>query len=302
MAKDSGKTLTFIIITFFICWLLIGVFYAFGGEWGSGKSTGIVLIYMWIPGIVAIYIQKYMYRENLKPTLAVYFKPNRWFFAAWLLPAVIALVANEVGLELPWHEYSPDMEGFIEKLSERLSPEQIEQMKTGINALPVPFFWVIFFQGLIGGITISAVFAMGEELGWRGFLVRQFLHIGFWKSSALIGFIWGIWHAPIILMGHNYPEHPVAGVGMMVVFCLLISPILSYVRLKAKSVVAAAIFHGTINSMAAVPILMIKGGNDLTEGLTGLAGFIVLLMVNIALFVYERFLADEPLTVNIIQD
>ena len=302
MTQDSRKILKFVALTFFICWLLIGVFYAFGGEWGSRKSTGIAFIYMWIPGIVAVYMQKFMYREPVRSTLAVYFKPNRWFIAAWLLPALIALAASEIGLELPWHEYSPEMEGFIEKLSERLTPEQIEQMKTGINALPVPFFWIVFLQGLIGGVTISAVFAMGEELGWRGFLQRQFLNMGFWKSSALIGFIWGIWHAPIILLGHNYPEHPVAGVGMMVIFCLLISPIISYVRLKARSVVAAAIFHGTINSMAAIPILMITGGNDLTAGLTGLTGFIVLSVVNIMLWIYERFLTEEPLTVNIGQE
>ena len=46
---------------------------------------------------------------------------------------------------------------------------------------------------------------------------------------------------------------------------------------------------------------MIKGGKDLTEGLTDLTGFIVLFMVNIALFVYERFFADELLTVNIVK-
>ena len=97
-------------------------------------------------------------------------------------------------------------------------------------------------------------------------------------------------------MGHNYPEHPVAGVGMMVIFCLLLTPIHIYVRLKANSVVAAAVCHATINSMAGLPLLMIVGGNDLTAGVTGLAGFIVLTIVNLGILGYDRFIDDDPVT------
>lgn len=82
---------------------------------------------------------------------------------------------------------------------------------------------------------------------------------------------------------------------MMTLWTLLLSPIFSYLRLKAGSVVAAAIAHGTLNGTAGLAIMVIKGGSDLTVGVSGLAGFIVLALVNASLFIYDRTLAREPI-------
>ncbi len=68
---------------------------------------------------------------------------------------------------------------------------------------------------------------------------------------------------------------------MMIIWCMLLTPIFVYVRVKAKSVIAAAIMHGTLNGTAGLALMMVRGGNDLTIGLTGVAGFVVLLLVNI---------------------
>lgn len=160
---------------------------------------------------------------------------------------------------------------------------------------PIHPIWIGLAQGLIAGITINAVAGFGEELGWRGFLQKELGYIGFWKSSALIGIIWGVWHAPIILQGHNYPQHPIVGVFMMIVFCLLLTPIFSYVRLKAKSVIAAAIIHGSLNATAGLGIMVVKGGNDLLIGVTGVAGFIALAVINLFIFIFEHFIAKESI-------
>jgi membrane protease YdiL (CAAX protease family) len=220
---------------------------------------------------------------------------NRWFLVAWLLPPVIAFAVLGVSLLFPGVEYSPEMAGMLERFKSGLTPEQLEQMKNQSAALPVHPIWIAFFQGLLAGITVNAVAGFGEELGWRGLLQRELGYLGFWKSSALIGLIWGVWHAPIILQGHNYPQHPAAGVFMMIIFTLLLSPIFSYVRLKAGSVLAAAVIHGSLNGTVGLSVMIIKGGNDLTVGVTGLAGFIVLFIVNAAIFVYDRYLDKEPL-------
>lgn len=100
---------------------------------------------------------------------------------------------------------------------------------------------------------------------------------------------------PLILQGHNYPQHPQIGVFMMVVLTLLLSPIFSYITMKSKSVIAAAIMHGTLNAIAGLPVLLTEGGNDLTVGMSGFAGFIAIAIVVICLFTYDYFLAKEPL-------
>jgi len=291
--NDGRNTVIFLAIAFFGSWLLAGAFAAFGGEWGSPASMGIGVVYMWIPGIAAIFWQKYASGGHIRKNLALYFKPNRWFFIAWIIPLLVALAAAEIGYELPWHEYSPGMEGFIERIA-KFRPEAAEQIRLHADRMPFPFFWLILVQGMIGGLTVNAVVALGEEMSWRGFLQRSFSGMGFWTGSVLTGVIWGVWHAPIILMGHNYPDHPQWGVGMMVIFCVLASPLLSYVRLKAKSVAAAAIFHGTINATAGIPLVYLSGGSDLTGGITGLAGLIALALANIVLFVWEHMMSDTP--------
>jgi len=132
-----------------------------------------------------------------------------------------------------------------------------------------------------------------RKLGWRGLLLRELGRMGFWRASALIGLIWGIWHAPLILQGHNYPQHPVEGVFMMIIFCLLLSPIFSYIRIKSGSVIAAAILHGTLNATGGLSI-MIVNGNDLVTGVTGASGFIILSILNLLIFVLDHSVRGRP--------
>jgi membrane protease YdiL (CAAX protease family) len=251
------------------------------------------ITYMFGPMIMAIVVQKFVYKEAIKGPLGISFRFNRWFLVAWLLPPLLAFTTFGVSLLLPGVAYSPDMAGMVERFGGTLTPEQMAQMKEQMAALPIHPIWLGLLQGLIAGITVNAVAGFGEELGWRGFLQRELAGLGFWQSAGLIGLIWGIWHTPLILQGHNYPEHPAAGVGMMTIWCILLSPVMSYIRLRAKSVLAAAIFHGTLNGTAGLAIVLVQGGNDLTVGLTGLAGFMVLALVNGVLLINRNYSACQ---------
>lgn len=294
-AKKSGL---FIGITFTISWFIAILFVALGGKWNTPIAMTVAVAYMFIPMISAILVQKFIYKEPLKEPLGISFKLNRWWLVAWLLPPLVAFATLGVSLFFPGVEYSPEMAGMFERFKSALTPEQLKQMENMATAFPIHPIWIALLQGLIAGITINAVAGFGEELGWRGLLQKELGYMGFWKSSVIIGIIWGIWHAPLILHGHNYPQHPLAGMLMMTIFTLLLSPIFSYVRLKAKSVIAAAIIHGSLNATGGLSIMVIKGGNDLTVGVTGLAGFIVLAFVNIGLFIYDRTLAKESIMVR----
>jgi len=292
--SKKGTVPFFLGITFALSWSIAILFYAFGGKWGVGPSTQIVgVIYMFIPMLAAVLVQKLFYKESLRKPLGISFKLNRWFLVAWLLPPAIAFATFGVSLLIPGIEYSPEMAGFLERLKGVLPPEQFQRMESQIATFPIHPFWLALVSGLVAGITINAVAGFGEELGWRGFLQKEFDYLGFWKSSAIIGFIWGIWHAPIVLQGHNYPQHPVEGVFMMIIFCLLFAPIFSYIRLKSKSVIAAAIMHGCLNATAGLSIIMVKGGNDLMIGVTGAAGFCVLLIVDLFIFLFDRSIRNS---------
>ncbi|MHC4363430.1 MAG: lysostaphin resistance A-like protein, partial [Planctomycetota bacterium] len=285
-------------LTFFLSWLMAILFFGFGGRPYTAGWLVMTVTYMFVPAAVAVAVQKFVYKKPLKHPLGISFKLNRWFLVAWLLPVAIALATIGVSLVFPGVEFcaEPETSRVFEHFRSLLPAERLREFESQTALLPVHPFWIVLLQGLIAGITVNAVAGFGEELGWRGLLQREFGFMGFWKSSIVVGLIWGIWHAPIIFHGHNYPEHPAAGIFMMTVLTVLLAPIFSYVRLKSDSVIAAAIIHGSFNGTAGLPLVAIKGGSDLTVGVTGLAGFIVLGIANAAIFVYDRYFAKVPVT------
>ena len=61
---------------------------------------------------------------------------------------------------------------------------------------------------VVAGWTVNGVLAMGEEYGWRGLMWDELRHRGTVPANLLIGLAWGLWHAPLILQGYNYPGLP----------------------------------------------------------------------------------------------
>ncbi len=126
---------------------------------------------------------------------------------------------------------------------------------------------------------INTLLALGEELGWRGFLLPEMLPLGQWRAILLSGVIWGFWHAPAILQGHNYPSQPVLGVFLMVVFTVLLGAFFSWLYLRTGSPWAPALAHGSLNAVAGLPLLFLTGV-DITIGgtLASLIGWIPLVL------------------------
>lgn len=180
------------------------------------------------------------------------------------------------------------MEGFLTQYKQILSTEQFLQLKNQLFNTNIPVVIMITFQALLAGITVNAFAGLGEEIGWRGFLQKELSSLGFWKASFLIGLIWGFWHTPLILIGHNYPNNPFWGIVIMTLIGMFLGPIFSFIRIKSKSVVAAGICHGTFNASLSLSTLFLKGGSNLFIGMTGLSGLIILLTMNIIIYTYLK--------------
>lgn len=113
------------------------------------------------------------------------------------------------------------------------------------------------------------------------------------------GVIWGLWHAPLTILGHNYgvgyPGFPYLGIFSMCIFCIVMGIILSYVTIKTKSCIPAIMAHGTLNGFSAIgiyftslehPFNIFMGPTPV--GLIGGAGFIVLAAVLLFLLYKEE--------------
>ena len=132
--------------------------------------------------------------------------------------------------------------------------------------------------GMLAAPLLNFPPSFGEEVGWRGYLLPQLLPLGRWRALVLSGLIWGAWHAPIIVLGHNYPGHPLLGPWMMLGMCVLLGVLFGALRLFTGSVLPAAVAHGTLNGAAAVPVMLGAAGSTfdpLVVGITGWTGWLV---------------------------
>jgi len=280
------KASIFLLLTFIVSWTI--AFSAFSYEVRLYTVPWLIMgvIFMCTPMISAIITQKYIFHESITKPLGISFRINCWFIVALLLPALLAIGATVISILLPDVSFTLDpAEANVFAFFENI---QAEQRVTDISFIPVHPFILTLIGGTLAGLTINGVAGFGEELGWRGLLLRECASLGFWKSSCIIGTIWGLWHLPFIVNGYNYPGHPVAGVFMMTLWTISFSPIIAYVCIRSNSVISAAIMHGAINGTAIAPAIVLKGGDSLMVGVIGLAGIIVLIILNILLILFGK--------------
>jgi membrane protease YdiL (CAAX protease family) len=278
----------FLAVAFGVSWALGGVLALLGRDLHIALRTAIMIAYMFGPALGAVLAQRVAGERPLAP-LSVSLRPNRWWLYAWLMPLALQPIVLGVSLLLPGVEWSPDMSGYFERLAEALPKEQIEEAKKQMLAMPPALYWTMLLaQPLVAGLSINALAAFGEELGWRGWLFRRFAPLGFWRRALVVGALWGLWHAPVILQGHNYPQHPSLGVLFMTLFCVLVAPLADLARTRGRSVWAAAVMHGTINAAGGLSIMFVRGGGDLVVGMTGAAGLLVLAGANLVLWLLDR--------------
>ncbi len=266
------EVLWYLGIAFAISWALFLAPLAFEGESLDAKqgiATAFFALAMWGPGIAALVTTKVVAGQPLRSLGLNRLGPKRFYLWAWFLPPLLALLTGAFTLLLGFGEFDPEFSLIRESLAQAPGGEA------------VPTAVVVGLQVLLAftlAPLFNTLFALGEELGWRGFLLPRLLPLGQWKAILLSGVIWGLWHAPAVLQGLNYPEHPVAGVGLMIVFTVLLSVFLSWLYLSTNSPWAPALAHGAVNASAGLAVLFLRPGLDFAFGgtLASVSGWIAL--------------------------
>ncbi len=278
------KAVPFLALTFLCSWTIGGVIlclhYATSVlEIYPGLFAALALMFMVTPSVVAIVLIKLRRRESLAD-YGFTFRINPWWIPAWVVPYVIAVLTVAVCVLFDWGRFDPLFSEFLAELEDRVPPEQFEKAKEQIQRLPLGLQYVLMIgQTLVMGTTINAIAAFGEEMGWRGLLYKDLRPMGFWRANLLIGVIWGVWHAPIILTGYNFPEHPVLGSVVMVGGAMALAVLIGYVRERSGSVIAASIFHGVFNAAATYSIIAVADSEHLYSSPLGLGGIVAMSVI-----------------------
>ncbi len=237
--------------------LVMGVVIEKAGGLGSVLGAVLLYPYMLIPALSAIVV-RFLLGVRLGWGGVSLGKPL-FYIHAVLLPAggmLAALLVSVAAGAAAW--------GIPEAVRETLPPVAASPGDTALVG-------AILAINLTFGVIMGLPFTFGEEYGWRGTIFPALFAL---KPSAgvaiaVTGAVWGIWHAPIILMGYNYPQHPVAGVFVFVLFCIALGGVIAWVYASSGSVLAASVAHGALNGTAQAASIAVVPKNDLVGGAVG---------------------------------
>ncbi len=302
---NRKKIFLYLFFTFSICWLTALIMHITDVEYGSIPFVILVAVfYMFIPAAVTIVLQKYIYKEPLAEygftikniSVKHIFLTPAYYLAFILLTIAIVFILGNI-LHIPGFgavsfQQEDVTNGIVNLIHGKFDDLKIIEM---INKMPSPF--ILFLLGIFGGIfsgaSVNLLFTFGEEFGWRGLLLRETQPMGFWKANFFIGIIWGVWHIPIILMGHNYPHYPVLGSLMMIPFCISLSFIQAYLRLRSKTILAPSLFHGMINAGGPVTFIFFINYNELLGTIVGAAGILSAIIVTVVILLSDKKFIEE---------
>ncbi|MBS1574066.1 MAG: CPBP family intramembrane metalloprotease [Bacteroidetes bacterium] len=287
----------YILIAFGFCWTIALIMKLTNVEYGSTTSVIIIAgLYMPGPALSTFIIQKFIYKEGFKKYGWRFDKKNlKWFLNTILIfIAIILLTFIIIGLFGNTKIISQFGQVDFSQHNFNLQFKELLKGKVKIDKIKLPnipsslFFVLMMAEGIIAGLTVNIPFMFGEEFGWRGLMLKETQKLGFIKSNFFIGLVWGLWHLPIILMGHNYPNHPYFGIVMMCLMTIALAPIFAYVRLKTKSILGTCILHGMINATGALFTLYVANANELYSSIAGWAGIVACSVMTILILQFDK--------------
>jgi uncharacterized protein len=143
---------------------------------------------------------------------------------------------------------------------------------------------------VLAGPALNALPALGEEWGWRGWLLPRLVSgNGVLGGLLLSGAVWGIWHAPLTLLGYNYPRLSSWAALFFTGFCVLAGVVIGWLRLRSGSVWPAVVAHGSLNAVAPAVIQLGDAAappNEEIVGITGLVGWLLIAVLGAVLLRY----------------
>ncbi|MEX1829987.1 lysostaphin resistance A-like protein [Luteibacter sp. CQ10] len=143
-------------------------------------------------------------------------------------------------------------------------------------------------------IVISGMaWALGEEIGWRGFLVpRLYERLGFTGTSLASGALWSVWHYPSLLgADYNAGTTPAYAVACFTVMAIGMSFVMTWLRMASGSLWPCVVLHASHNTIVQTvldPMTATDGRAPYVTTEFGAGMAIVLTMVAVSLALHQR--------------
>ena len=280
---------TFLIITFVVTFIIDFIIYTLSGPISAVHSklwTVTLVVNMFVPATAAlicmisfkskaltretkiifafflIYVATFTFESYFQPIMGTLMNLPAFSIIISVLGLLTVIILN---LKIKWREgLTPSKLSFGKNLKYYiiipivlflfLTASYILNYISGLGVplkefnIPMYFIYSII-TGILFLLAIWPSF-FGEEYGWRVYLQdRLFPLLGGYKGVLILGIIWGLWHAPLIFLGLNYPGQPIIGNIEMILFTIVLGIIFSYAVLKTGSVWIAVILHLVVDTI-----------------------------------------------------
>ena len=288
MASTRKHILVYLAFAFGIAWLLWFLLVYPLVYSGAGSSTAMVQLLvtlgMFAPAL-AVLATRLITREGFSNT---WIAPRdfrhtwKYYVLGWFGPLLLIAAGAALYFVVFPQDFDPSMSVIIESTRQTVAATG-ETAMLDDESIRASLLLSAVLVPLAPALNFVACF--GEEWGWRGYLLPKLLSrhsVAF--ALVVSGVIWGLWHAPIIVLGHNYGlgyvGYPVAGIAAMCVFTVVLGVFLGYVALRSGSCLPAIFAHGMVNGSASLGLMFsATGGNPfvgpMPTGIIGAAFFIL---------------------------
>lgn len=226
--------LTFLLLTF----ALSSLFYfliIYTGKLGSGFGLYVTGL-MWCPGISALLTSLILGRKLSE--LGWQWGQAKYQLRSYLIPLLYAFITYILIWSFGWGGFYN--EDFVGQVATSFGWTQLP------SGVIIALYFI--FMGLFG-IIGSASNAVGEEIGWRGFLAPElFNKFNYTQTSLISGGIWAVWHFPILIFADYNSGTPYwYGLTCFSVMIISISFVFTWFRLKSNSLWTGVILHASHN-------------------------------------------------------
>ncbi|MFE4710143.1 type II CAAX prenyl endopeptidase Rce1 family protein [Paenibacillus sp. NPDC056722] len=235
----------------------------------SMKQEIYVLFLMWTPGLASIFTRLILREDISDISLKIGGKRTLKTLPFILLfPVVIGLV----GYGIAW------ITGLV----------QFDTPDTFIKAPPAVIFTGLLLVQMVLGTALGVISSVGEELGWRGYMLTRLIDARVPQPILISGLIWGVWHLPLILAGNYYSgPYPVLSVILFMISITSMGYVIGRLRLTTGSLWAATFLHASWNAIIQeIFDAFSKGDNALLW--TGESGILVALALLVAAVIISR--------------
>lgn len=143
---------------------------------------------------------------------------------------------------------------------------------------------------LVAGLGSAILFAMLEEIGWRGYLVPRLLPLGQTRALVISGLIWATWHMPFVIwFGYHSAGSKFLVLPLFYGTIVAAAILFGYLRIYSGSVWPAAIAHGVHNFMwGALALITITSNPLAVEEYLGGDNGVFILLGTVAVVIWAR--------------